>query len=130
MATATLATTSPADLQLRLREHFGFRRFRHGQDLAVQASIEGRDTIVIMPTGSGKSVCFQLPALALVGTTVVVSPLIALMKDQADALRGPGRRGRRPQQHALDGRGRRPGESRGDASSVYITPERRLAQAT
>ena len=56
----------------------------------MQAAIDGRDTIVIMPTGSGKSVCFQLPALALVGTTVVVSPLIALMKDQADALRDRG----------------------------------------
>jgi ATP-dependent DNA helicase RecQ len=52
--------------------------------------MEGRDTVVVMPTGSGKSVCFQLPALALEGTTVVVSPLIALMKDQADALRDRG----------------------------------------
>lgn len=90
MATATPAMTSPTDLQRRLREHFGFRRFRPGQERAVQAAIEGRDTIVIMPTGSGKSVCFQLPALALEGTTVVVSPLIALMKDQADALRDRG----------------------------------------
>src|SRR4051794_36479255 len=90
MATATLAMTSPADLQRRLREHFGFRRFRPGQERAVQAAMEGRDTIVIMPTGSGKSVCFQLPALALEGTTVVVSPLIALMKDQADSLRERG----------------------------------------
>ncbi len=90
MATATLMMTNPADLQRRLREHFGFRRFRPGQERAIQSAIEGRDTIVIMPTGSGKSVCFQLPALALEGTTVVVSPLIALMKDQADALRDRG----------------------------------------
>src|SRR6476469_6916713 len=87
---ATQAMTSPADLQRRLREHFGFRRFRPGQQRAIEAAMEGRDTIVVMPTGSGKSVCFQLPALALEGTTVVVSPLIALMKDQADALRGRG----------------------------------------
>ena len=78
------------ELKRRLREHFGFRRFRPGQEQAVQAAMEGRDTIVIMPTGSGKSLCFQLPALALDGTTVVVSPLIALMKDQADALRERG----------------------------------------
>src|SRR6478609_5361715 len=73
-----------------LREHFGFRRFRPGQREAVEAAIEGRDTIVLMPTGSGKSLCFQLPALHLPGTTVVVSPLIALMKDQADDLRSRG----------------------------------------
>ncbi len=90
MATATMIMTSATDLQRRLREHFGFRRFRPGQERAIKSAIEGRDTIVIMPTGSGKSVCFQLPALALEGTTVVVSPLIALMKDQADALRDRG----------------------------------------
>jgi ATP-dependent DNA helicase RecQ len=78
------------DLTKKLREHFGFRHFRPGQAQAVQAAMEGRDTLVVMPTGSGKSVCFQLPALALEGTTVVVSPLIALMKDQADALRERG----------------------------------------
>src|SRR4051794_17500106 len=74
------------ELKQVVREHFGFRRFRPGQERAVQAAMQGRDTIVIMPTGSGKSFCFQLPALALEGTTVVVSPLIALMKDQTDAL--------------------------------------------
>src|SRR5437764_9772057 len=75
-----------AELRKTLRDHFGFRRFRPGQERAVQAAMEGRDTLVVMPTGSGKSLCFQLPALALEGTTIVVSPLIALMKDQADAL--------------------------------------------
>ncbi len=75
-----------AELRRILWEHFGFRQFRPGQEQAVRAALEGRDTLVIMPTGSGKSLCFQLPALALEGTTVVVSPLIALMKDQADAL--------------------------------------------
>jgi ATP-dependent DNA helicase RecQ len=78
------------DVRRTLSEHFGFRRFRPGQADAVQAAIRGRDTLVIMPTGSGKSLCFQLPALALPGTTLVVSPLIALMKDQADALRERG----------------------------------------
>lgn len=78
------------DVRKMLREQFGFRTFRPGQERVVQAAIEGRDTLVVMPTGSGKSLCFQLPALALEGTTVVVSPLIALMKDQADALRERG----------------------------------------
>src|SRR5215207_7189355 len=85
----TMATAA-SDLRQKLREHFGFRRFRRGQAEVVQAAMEGRDTLVVMPTGSGKSRCFQLPALALEGTTVVVSPLIALMKDQADALRQRG----------------------------------------
>ena len=67
------------ELHKRLSERFGFQRFRPGQAQAVQAALEGQDSIVIMPTGSGKSVCFQLPALELVGITVVVSPLIALM---------------------------------------------------
>jgi ATP-dependent DNA helicase RecQ len=87
---ADAVPTTRADIRRLLREQFGFRRFRPGQERAVQAAIEGRDTLVIMPTGSGKSLCFQLPALALPGMTIVVSPLIALMKDQADALRERG----------------------------------------
>ncbi len=82
--------TTSVDLHKRLSERFGFHRFRPGQAQAVQAAMDGRDSIVIMPTGSGKSICFQLPALELDGTTVVISPLIALMKDQADALRDRG----------------------------------------
>ncbi|HEX5270622.1 MAG TPA: ATP-dependent DNA helicase RecQ [Gemmataceae bacterium] len=77
-------------LREKLREHFGFRQFRPGQLEAVRAAMAGHNILVVMPTGSGKSVCFQLPALELVGTTVVVSPLIALMKDQADHLRRQG----------------------------------------
>lgn len=82
--------SSPQALRKKLREHFGYRKFRQGQLEAVQAAMNGKDTLIIMPTGSGKSLCFQLPALALPGTTIVVSPLIALMKDQADDLRGRG----------------------------------------
>lgn len=73
-------------LRGKLQEHFGFRRFRPGQVQAVQAALGGRDTVVIMPTGSGKSLCYQLPALELTGVTVVVSPLIALAADQATQL--------------------------------------------
>ncbi len=69
-----------------LRRWFGFGTFRPGQEAVVRAVLSGCDAVVVMPTGSGKSLCFQLPALMLEGTTVVVSPLIALMKDQVDAL--------------------------------------------
>ena len=65
---------------------FGFPSFRTGQERVVRSVLSGCDTLVVMPTGSGKSLCFQLPALMLEGTTLVVSPLIALMKDQVDAL--------------------------------------------
>ncbi|OLC53290.1 MAG: hypothetical protein AUH92_06280 [Acidobacteria bacterium 13_1_40CM_4_69_4] len=77
-------------LQAALHERFGFDRFRPGQQEAAAAVFEGRDLVAVMPTGSGKSLCFQLPALLLDGTTVVVSPLIALMKDQVDGLRSRG----------------------------------------
>ncbi|MGL4551916.1 MAG: RecQ family ATP-dependent DNA helicase [Gemmataceae bacterium] len=84
-------TTTQADgLQAKLERHFGFKRFRAGQAEAVGASMAGRDVLAVMPTGSGKSLCYQLPALESGGTTVVVSPLISLMKDQADRLRGHG----------------------------------------
>lgn len=69
-----------------LHEHFGFREFLEGQERVIQSIVNGDDALVIMPTGGGKSLCYQLPALALEGITVVVSPLIALMKDQVDAL--------------------------------------------
>src|SRR5215218_2881684 len=82
--------TNDRDLREKLRSHFGFRRFRPGQLEAVKCAMEGRDVLIVMPTGSGKSLCFQLPALELEGTTIVVSPLIALMKDQADSLREKG----------------------------------------
>src|SRR6187455_2890096 len=69
-----------------LRDRFGHREFRRGQEAIVSAVLEGRDVLAVMPTGSGKSVCYQLPAVLLPGTTIVVSPLISLMKDQVDEL--------------------------------------------
>jgi len=69
-----------------LKIHWGFDGFRSGQDKAVTKVLEGKSTVVIMPTGGGKSLCYQLPALVLEGVTIVISPLIALMKDQVDSL--------------------------------------------
>src|SRR5881275_1791776 len=78
------------DLHAALHQHFGFRAFRPGQEDAVRAALEGRDSLVVMPTGSGKSLCYQLPALVRDDLTIVVSPLVALMQDQVDALRARG----------------------------------------
>src|SRR5215204_5720986 len=69
-----------------LRQHFGHRDFRHGQEEMVAAVLDGRDVLAVMPTGSGKSLGYQLPAVILPGTSLVVSPLISLMKDQVDEL--------------------------------------------
>jgi ATP-dependent DNA helicase RecQ len=89
-----ISPTSPplsADLLERvLRDRFALSTFRPGQREAALAVLQGRDLVAVMPTGAGKSLCFQLPALLLDGPTVVVSPLIALMKDQVDALRARG----------------------------------------
>ena len=74
------------NLHRLLYRHFGFRQFLEGQEDIIQAILQGRDTLVIMPTGGGKSLCYQLPALVAPGITIVVSPLIALMKDQVDGL--------------------------------------------
>src|SRR5210317_591444 len=76
------------NLNEALKRYFGFNSFKGLQEDVVTSILNGRDTFVIMPTGGGKSLCYQLPAMMMEGTALVVSPLIALMKNQVDSIRG------------------------------------------
>ncbi len=80
-------TLDSIDLKSSLREHFGFDKFKGSQEEIINNLLKGNNTFVIMPTGGGKSLCYQLPSFLLDGTSIIVSPLIALMKNQVDAIR-------------------------------------------
>src|SRR4051812_35788473 len=116
--------TAPA---AALHELFGFPAFRPGQAEAVDAALAGRDALVVMPTGSGKSLCYQLPALMRADLTIVVSPLVSLMQDQVDALRrvAPGRVAQvNAQQDSVANRRVLAAARRGDLRLLYVAPER------
>jgi ATP-dependent DNA helicase RecQ len=109
-----------------LKEHFGFTSFRPLQEEIIRDALAGRDVVALLPTGGGKSLCYQLPALARAGLTVVVSPLIALMKDQVDALQANGIAATflNSSLNALEYQARLRGLHHGDYRLLYMAPER------
>jgi len=113
-------------IQQVLKKYFGYSAFKPGQEAIINSILQGRDTIGIMPTGGGKSLCYQVPALILPGITMVISPLIALMKDQVDALNTLGV----PATYISSTltqkeiRERLINASRGDYKILYVAPER------
>jgi ATP-dependent DNA helicase RecQ len=109
-----------------LKQYFGYGAFRPGQEEVIDALLEGRDVLAVMPTGGGKSLCYQIPALLLPGLTLVISPLISLMKDQVEALRSSGVRSA-----FLNSALSRPDYAdtmnralRGEYAILYVAPER------
>ena len=114
------------DLALTLKKHFGYDQFRPLQREIISDALAGRDALVLMPTGGGKSLCFQLPALIREGLTIVVSPLISLMKDQVDALQASGIQvtylNSTLDRHEATTRWR--GLHRGEYRMLYVAPER------
>lgn len=119
---------SDADLHDALKRHFGFDEFRPGQKAIVQDALAGRDLLAIMPTGGGKSLCFQLPALLQSGITLVVSPLIALMQDQVRLLQGYGIAATfiNSSLPAAEISARLDGAAQGEYKLLYLAPERML----
>lgn len=117
-----VARVAPRDV---LRDAFGFDSFRPGQEEVIDAVLEGRDCIAVMPTGAGKSLTYQLPARILEGTVLVLSPLISLMKDQVDALQELGFRAVEINSTLDPGerQARLEGFRRGDYELVYLAPE-------
>jgi ATP-dependent DNA helicase RecQ len=125
---AALATTMPDSTRAReiLRDVFGYAAFRHAQDEVVDHLVEGGDALVLMPTGGGKSLCYQIPSLVRAGTGVVVSPLIALMQDQVAALTQAGVRAAflNSTQDADTARATERALVAGELDLVYVAPER------
>ena len=114
-----------------LKKYFGYSGFLDGQEEVISEIVAGRDGLVVMPTGGGKSLCFQIPALCFGGVTIVISPLIALMKDQVDALTARNIPATMinstlswPEQ-----RERLDGMKNGDWKLVYVAPERFRAES-
>ncbi|WP_172380876.1 ATP-dependent DNA helicase RecQ [Vibrio sp. Vb339] len=130
--TATLIAeqipTPANDAQTILQDVFGYQSFRNGQQEVIDLAVEGKDSLVIMPTGGGKSLCYQIPALVREGLTLVISPLISLMKDQVDQLKANGVAAEcinssMPRDQLLNVFNRM---NSGQLKMVYVSPERVL----
>jgi ATP-dependent DNA helicase RecQ len=121
-------TPLPGQLHALLKQYFGFNTFRPSQEDIIRDALSGRDVFAVLPTGGGKSLCFQLPALVGPGLTVVVSPLIALMKDQVDALQAAGVAATflNSSLPAGESRPRLRGLHNGEFKLLYVAPERLL----
>ena len=118
------------DINELLRRHFGYDSFRAQQEAIIRHTLAGGDSLVLMPTGGGKSICYQIPALAMAGTAIVVSPLISLMKDQVETLRSNG-----IEAEALNSNNDQTQDTiirrkcaQGDLKLLYISPEKLLAE--
>jgi ATP-dependent DNA helicase RecQ len=121
-----LSCPTMIDALALLRTHFGYETFRPGQERAVSAVLARRDALVVLPTGGGKSLCFQIPALLFDGLTVVISPLISLMKDQVDALRARNLPAAYINSSLTSGQiaDRLHAAQRGELKLLYVAPER------
>ena len=121
-------TVTPNQLLAPLKQFFGFSSFRPLQEEIIRDALEDKDVFAVLPTGGGKSLCFQLPALVRTGLTVVVSPLIALMKDQVDAMTAAGVAATflNSSLGAGESRGRLRGLHNGEFRLLYVSPERLL----
>jgi ATP-dependent DNA helicase RecQ len=120
------ATGELRKMRRTMREVFGLERLRPGQAEVIRSVLTGHDTLAVMPTGAGKSLCYQLPALHLPGTTVIVSPLISLMKDQVDKLSEAGVEAAQVNSALTEGERRESLEriERDESEFVFTTPER------
>ena len=134
---STTASSSSVPLTIEqarasLKAHFGYPAFRPGQEAAVESVLAGRDTLVVLPTGGGKSLCYQVPAMMLPKLTVVISPLISLMKDQVDALTARGLPATFVNSTLTSSQisDRLARAQRGDVKLLYVAPERFDAGST
>ena len=128
-ATIVMNARNPAEV---LKQTWGYDDFLPLQQQAIECSLSGRDALVVLPTGGGKSLCFQIPALIRDGLTVVVSPLISLMKDQVDALRGYGiAAAALNSSHSAGYQEQTMKQARsGELKLLYLAPERLLSPTT
>lgn len=109
-----------------LEKYYGYKSFRKGQENIINTILEKQDVLAIMPTGGGKSICYQIPALMLDGMTIVISPLISLMKDQVDTLKDMGIKGAfiNSSLSSAEEKAIIDEIKKGDVKILYIAPER------